>query len=97
MDDISRYRKDIQWKSYKALHGNAGIARYAFGDDFILIVFQQGREVYVYNDQVSGKSNIEKMKKLADEGKGLSGFISRSRELDYAVTILSNCSIESVA
>lgn len=87
MDDVSRYKKDIQWKPYKALHGTSGVVHYATGEDFILIVFQQRREVYVYTDLVTGKNNVDEMKKLAGEGKGLSSFISKKREVNYAHTL----------
>ncbi|HML95619.1 MAG TPA: hypothetical protein PKC29_09350 [Thermodesulfobacteriota bacterium] len=68
---------------YKNLSGNSGVMAYEIGEDYIKVKFRSG-DVYLYNYIVTGKFNIERMKKLAEEGKGLSTFISRYVREDYA-------------
>ena len=70
-------------KPYKNLSGNSGVAAYEIGEDFIKVKFRDG-DVYLYNYSVTGMDNVERMKKLAAEGKGLSTFISRHVKDDYA-------------
>jgi hypothetical protein len=84
MDDINRYRNHSGWRAYKALKGNSGVLRYAYGDDFILIVFRKADEVYVYNHQVTGKSEVETMKRMAASGIDLSTFIAQNVHDKYA-------------
>lgn len=61
---------------YKNFNGNSGVSAYEIGDDFIRIEFNKNA-TYVYNYDTAGRENIEKMKLLAQSGKGLSTFISR--------------------
>lgn len=70
-------------KPYKNLSGNSGVTAYEIGEDYIKVKFRDG-DVYLYNYSVTGKFNVERMKKLAEEGKGLSTFISRYVKDDYA-------------
>lgn len=70
-------------KPYKNLSGNSGVAAYEIGEDYIKVKFRDG-DVYLYNYSVTGKFNVERMKKLAEEGKGLSTFISRYVRKNYA-------------
>lgn len=68
---------------YKNLSGNSGVVAYESGPDFIKIKFRDGG-VYLYNYSVTGKFNVERMKKLAEDGRGLNTFISRNVREDYA-------------
>lgn len=70
-------------KPYKNLSGNSGVLAYETGEDYIKVKFHGG-DVYLYNYSVTGKFNVERMKKLAEEGKGLSTFISRYVRERYA-------------
>jgi hypothetical protein len=71
---------------YKNLSGNSGVLEYETGEDFIKIKFRDG-DVYLYNYSVTGRDNVEQMKELAIEGRGLSTFISRYVRDDYAVKL----------
>jgi hypothetical protein len=62
---------------YKNLEGNSGVTAYQIGSDSIAVVFGQD-DTYVYSYASAGKRAIEKMKKLAMSGKGLSTYISRA-------------------
>jgi hypothetical protein len=68
---------------YKNLKGNSGIMSYDIGRASIIVTFQGGH-TYLYNYAVTGKVHIEKMKKLAREGIGLSTYISRHVKDRYA-------------
>ncbi|MES2566793.1 MAG: hypothetical protein V4565_08000 [Bacteroidota bacterium] len=60
---------------YKNTSGNAGILSYSLGKDYIKIMFKRG-ETYLYTYNSTGKTRIEKMKKLALAGKGLTTYIN---------------------
>jgi hypothetical protein len=68
---------------YKNLKGNSGIMSYDIGRDSIIVTFRGGH-TYRYNYVVTGKAHIEKMKKLARQGIGLSTYISRYVKDRYA-------------
>jgi hypothetical protein len=68
---------------YKNLNGNSGIMSYDIGRDSIIVMFRGGH-TYLYNYVVTGKVHIEKMKKLARKGIGLSTYISRHVKDRYA-------------
>jgi hypothetical protein len=80
MDDINRYKKDIQWRLYRTSGRDSGIVRYAIGSDFIVIQFKGNTDPYVFNHSV-GKNNIEEMKRLASEASGLATFINRNKNV----------------
>jgi len=68
---------------YKNLEGNSGVIAYEAGEDFIKIQFAGG-VIYLYNNKVTGKHNIERMKSLAAKGRGLSTYISTIVKEHYA-------------
>lgn len=63
-------------KRYKNLSGDSGVLAYETGEDYIKVKFRDG-DVYLYNYIVTGRDKVERMKDLAEEGRGLSTFISR--------------------
>ncbi len=63
-------------KLYKNSSGNSGVTAYETGKTFIRVKFIEG-SVYTYSYKSAGKTHIEKMKVLAESGKGLSGYISK--------------------
>ncbi len=67
---------------YKNLNGNSGVTAYELGSDSITIEFTDGA-VYQYTYQSAGKRNVEKMKKLAVAGKGLSSFVAQQVKERY--------------
>jgi len=60
---------------YANLSGNSGVVAYRIGTQSIAVKFKDGNE-YLYTYGSAGPTNIETMKKLAAQGKGLSAFIS---------------------
>ena len=63
-------------KRYKDIAGNSGVTAYDITPESISVEFNHDA-VYRYTYTSAGKRNIEKMKQLADEGKGLSTYISQ--------------------
>jgi hypothetical protein len=61
---------------YQNLSGDAGVAYYESGPDFIKIQFHSG-STYVYDYTQPGPSHVERMKELARAGRGLSTYISK--------------------
>lgn len=67
---------------YKNLNGDSGVAYYEIGDDFIWVIFNDGAR-YQYTYVRTGEANVEHMKQLAVNGRGLNGFISTNRTVKY--------------
>lgn len=63
-------------RRYKNLDGNSGVRAYSIQPDSITVQFADGAS-YLYTYASAGKSNIEEMKFLAENGRGLSTFISQ--------------------
>ena len=66
--------------------GKAGITAFELGGDYLDIRFVDG-SVYRYTYQSTGVSNIEKMKKLALAGRGLTTFINKTVRTQYALKL----------
>jgi len=66
-------------KKYKNISGSSGITAYETGPDWIKVKFTSGT-VYKYNYSKPGRHHVEKMKSLAEEGRGLSTYISQNVE-----------------
>lgn len=60
---------------------NSGVGGYEFGPDYIITMF--GNKYYLYSEKITGPANIEQMKTLAEQGEGLSSFISRNVKFNY--------------
>ena len=63
-------------KKYGRLSGDAGVVAYALKKDAIDVKFVDGR-VYRYSHASAGAEHIARMKVLAEEGKGLTTYISQ--------------------
>lgn len=68
---------------YRNLGGDSGVAAYEITNDSIDVQFKD-RWVYLYTVQSAGKANIEQMKMLAIDGRGLNSFINRVVRKRYA-------------
>jgi hypothetical protein len=75
--------KDAEMERYANLSGDSGVALYEIGSDSIRIQFSEG-SVYLYTCSSAGAGNIERMKKLASAGRGLSSFIATTVKKRYA-------------
>lgn len=70
-------------KRYAGLAGDTGIIAYEPGPDAIAVRFRN-RYVYVYDYRTTGWAKVERMKQLAEQGRGLSTFISKQVRGAYA-------------
>ena len=68
---------------YKNFAHTSGVTAYEIGNDYIKVEFVDG-PIYVYNHAIPGPGEVEQMKKLALNGRGLSTFISRNVRDKYA-------------
>ena len=64
-------------RRYKNLEGHSGVSAYETGPDSIIVEFNHDAK-YLYTYASAGKKTVERMKKLAISGKGLSTYISQS-------------------
>ena len=63
-------------RKYDGLSGNSGVASYESRRDRIIIKFQDG-PVYTYSYRSAGSDHVEKMKDLAEKGRGLTTYINK--------------------
>lgn len=68
---------------YRNLDGASGVTAFETADDSIKVAFING-SIYEYDYASAGRGNIERMKRLAAEGRGLSTFISQRVHDAYA-------------
>ncbi|MBP1223501.1 hypothetical protein [Flavobacterium sp. 1355] len=73
-------------EKYRNLKGDSGVESYEIGSDFIIVQFKNDGS-YLYNYEIPGNSHVERMKKLALKGKGLSTYISTNIKKKYAEKI----------
>ena len=67
--------------------GNSGVVEYEIAPDSITVAFSNrsgGTSGYLYNYAKPGEQNVEKMKTLAEAGRGLNSFISTTIKKNYA-------------
>jgi hypothetical protein len=69
-------------QKYKNLSGKSGIIGFEETGDSITIFFSKGG-VYLYNYKRPGIQITEKMKKIANEGKGLNTYINQFVKSNY--------------
>lgn len=69
-------------QNYQNLGGDSGVASYETGADFIKVKFTTGK-IYTYNYASAGGDNVELMKTLAANGKGLNSFIMKNVRTGY--------------
>jgi hypothetical protein len=77
---------DKRMNRYKDITGHSGVTAYEIEDDSIKIEFNHDA-VYLYTYKSAGKRTIEKMKQLAQSGKGLSTYISQVVREKYQTKI----------
>lgn len=62
---------------YKNLSGNSGVTAYKLQEEGIYVQFQK-EAVYYYSHAAPGKEHVDRMKELAEQGKGLATYISQN-------------------
>lgn len=70
-------------EEYKNLSGNSGVEKFLVGADFIKIRFKNMAKIYVYSHTKPGATHVEKMKELAEAGRGLSTYVSQKIKKNY--------------
>lgn len=67
---------------YANLRGNSPVIGYEIKPTRIIVWFK-GYKSYSYSYNKAGKANVEKMKQLAQNGEGLSAFITQNVRFLY--------------
>lgn len=73
----------MNMQPYRRLSGETGVLEYELKPASIRVRFNDG-VVYTYTHASAGRRHVEEMKRLAREGKGLSGYISKHVRTNYA-------------
>jgi len=68
---------------YQNLGGDSGVHSFEIFSDRIIITFST-RVTYEYTYRSAGRDNIEAMKSLALQGKGLNSFINTNVKFNYS-------------
>ena len=71
---------------YANRSGHSGVAGFAARSDGLLVEFNDGK-LYFYSFDVPGRRHVERMKALAEDGAGLSTYISRHVGRRFAARI----------
>jgi hypothetical protein len=72
----------VQMPTYANLGRNSNVVSFEEGEGFIEVTFQDG-QTYLYTQRSAGAANLATMKRLANAGQGLNGFISRVVKKGY--------------
>lgn len=70
-------------KKYLNTNGDSNVKCYEIGIDYIDVLFYGTDKIYRYSYNSAGKENVEKMKKLAENGDGLNSFINLNVKYKY--------------
>jgi hypothetical protein len=79
----SAMRKQPVRKDYKDRSGTSGVRHYALGQTFIRVWFEDGG-LYQYDEAKPGALHVARMKRLAEEGRGLATYINQHVRENYA-------------
>ena len=70
-------------KKYADFNNISGVDSYEIGNDYIKIKFVSSERIYLYTYASAGIIAIEKMKMLAEKGKGLNTYINQNVKEKY--------------
>lgn len=62
---------------YKNRGGDSGVSAYEIGADYITVKFSGTFRIYTYSYRKAGSVHVEKMKMLAQSGRGLNSYINK--------------------
>ena len=70
------------FKRYKDINGDSNVNSYEIGPTYIAVIFNDNGKIYRYSYGRAGRTNVERMKVLAERGDGLLSYINKyCREL----------------
>jgi hypothetical protein len=69
---------------YQRNNPRAGVRSYEILDDAIILEFADHKTRYLYNAHAPGHIHVEAMKRLANEGKGLTTYVNQHVREKYA-------------
>ena len=68
---------------YGNFGSNSGVTAYEIRDDAIVVEFRHGGK-YLYSYDKPGREEVEEMKRLAREGRGLATYINKNVRMRFA-------------
>ena len=79
---LMNMKDSIGFKEYQNLEGRSGIVGYRYSKKWIDVKFSDG-SIYRWVEEKIGQSKLRTMKNLADNHRGLHGFINTNVKNDY--------------
>ncbi|KTC66277.1 Uncharacterised protein (plasmid) [Legionella adelaidensis] len=73
-------------EKYLNKSGNSGVEAYDIGLDYIKVKFKTSSLIYVYTYKIPGVREVNLMKGLAQQGLGLSTYISQHIKTNFERT-----------
>ncbi len=70
-------------KIYANRGGNSNVESFELGNDFIAVKFKSTLKIYVYSYSSAGAYNVDRAKRLAEDGSGLGSHIMLSMRNDF--------------
>lgn len=64
------------FKNYRNLNGNSNVESYEIGFNYVAVRFRGTPKVYIYSYSSAGADRVERMKVLAEAGRGLNSYIN---------------------
>jgi len=64
-------------RPYLNLDGEAGVIHFEIGPDFVDVLFRGSSRVYRYSYARAGQIHVQRMKVLAESGRGLTTYINK--------------------
>ena len=72
--------------SYANSNGKSGVSAFEIREDAIVVEFRHGGK-YLYDHDIPGEAEVEKMKRLAVIGSGLMTFINKNVRKRFAARL----------
>ena len=61
---------------YRDIDHDSGVTQFEIGAEYIKVWFEKSSRPYTYSYSSAGQRHIENMKRLAERGDGLNGYIN---------------------
>lgn len=65
------------FERYKNLNGDSNVFAYEIGNNYISVIFNDTKKVYIYSYFKADPHHVETMKRLAIRGYGLNSYINK--------------------
>lgn len=66
----------MSMKKYRNISGESGVDSFEIGETYIKVKFKSKPRIYTYSHNRAGKMHVDKLKLLAQRGRGLNAYIN---------------------